>query len=265
MRKTLAKKIQNKINSKENDKKPDENSEFLKNLKIPTPQLSIKQIKNTVDEIMDDKKKSIKTKKELENMSKEAIIIHCLNLNKKVEEIESYLEKYAQYRRGFNVEAFENNINYKEDIIKELNEKIVKLTKNVDEQVQAKINYMNVIKSQNHIIDKLKKEREKFMNNFYNKTKNYNGALGINFIMNEHSAYSNLINSVNKNQHINNFNNEVKRMRKSNSCNDINLSDYRDHKINKINYNQYNQYFCPPKIPNLDKTNIDKNNATKKK
>ena len=265
MRKTLTKKIQNKINSKENDKKPDENSEFLKNLKIPTPQLSIKQIKNTVDEIMDDKKKSIKTKKELENMSKEAIIIHCLNLNKKVEEIESYLEKYAQYRRGFNVEAFENNINYKEDIIKELNEKIVKLTKNVDEQVQAKINYMNVIKSQNHIIDKLKKEREKFMNNFYNKTKNYNGALGINFIMNEHSAYSNLINSVNKNQHINNFNNEVKRMRKSNSCNDINLSDYRDHKINRINYNQYNQYFCPPKIPNLDKTNIDKNNATKKK
>ena len=265
MRKTLEKKIQNKINSKENDKKPDENSEFLKNLKIPTPQLSIKQIKNTVDEIMDDKKKSIKTKKELENMSKEAIIIHCLNLNKKVEEIESYLEKYAQYRRGFNVEAFENNINYKEDIIKELNEKIVKLTKNVDEQVQAKINYMNVIKSQNHIIDKLKKEREKFMNNFYNKTKNYNGALGINFIMNEHSAYSNLINSLNKNQHINNFNNEVKRMRKSNSCNDINLSDYRDHKINRINYNQYNQYFCPPKIPNLDKTNIDKNNATKKK
>ena len=146
-----------------------------------------------------------------------------------------------------------------------LNEKIVKLTKNVDEQVQAKINYMNVIKSQNHIIDKLKKEREKFMNNVFNKSKNYNGALGINFIMNEHSAYSNLINSVNKNQHINNFNNEVKRMRKSNSCNDINLSDYRDHKINRINYNQYNQYFCPPKIPNLDKTNIDKNNATKKK
>ena len=54
-------------------------------------------------------------------MSKEAIIIHCLNLNKKVEEIESYLEKYAQYIRGFNVEAFEHNINYKEDIIKELN------------------------------------------------------------------------------------------------------------------------------------------------
>ena len=256
MRKTLAKKIQKKYILKENDKKSDENSENLKNLKLPTPHPSIEEIKNTVEEIISDRK-NIKTKKELENMSKEAIIIQYLNLNKRVEEVENYLEKYAQYRKGFNIEAFENNVNYKEDIIKELKEKIKKLTNNLDEQIQANFNSMNVIKTQNRIIEKLKKE--KLLNNVFGKNRNYNGS---NYIINENSTYSSLINSINRNFNSNNFIIEEKKMKKSNSCQNINIGDYKDHKKSKIDYNQY---IGPGRILNLDKNKINKSSSMRSK
>ena len=256
MRKTLAKKIQKKYILKENDKKSDENSENLKNLKLPTPHPPIEQIKNTVEEIISDKK-NIKTKKELENMSKEAIIIQYLNLNKRVEEVENYLEKYAQYRKGFNIEAFENNVNYKEDIIKELKEKIKKLTNNLDDQIQANFNSMNVIKTQNRIIEKLKKE--KLLNTVFGKNRNYNGS---NYIINENSTYSSLINSINRNFNSNNFIIEEKKMKKSNSCQNINIGDYKDHKKSKIDYNQY---IGPGRILNLDKNKINKSSSMRSK
>ena len=256
MRKTLAKKIQKKYILKENDKKSDENSENLKNLKLPTPHPPIEEIKNTVEEIISDRK-NIKTKKELENMSKEAIIIQYLNLNKRVEEVENYLEKYAQYRKGFNIEAFENNVNYKEDIIKELKEKIKKLTNNLDDQIQANFNSMNVIKTQNRIIEKLKKE--KLLNNVFGKNRNYNGS---NYIINENSTYSSLINSINRNFNSNNFIIEEKKMKKSNSCQNINIGDYKDHKKNKIDYNQY---IGPGRILNLDKNKINKSSSMRSK
>ena len=253
MRKTLAKKIHQKIMAKENDKKSEENSENLKNLKISTPSLlPLQQIKKGVEEKSIDKK-SIKTRQELENMSKEAIIIQYLNLNKKIEEMENYFEKYTQYRKGFNIEAFENNVNYKENVIKELNDKIKKLTNNLDEQIQANYNYMNVIKTQNRIIEKLKKE--KLYNNVFGKNRNFGNS---NFIVNENSTSSSLINSINRNLITNNFLMEGKKMRKSNSCQNINIKEYKEHKKSKIDYNQY---LGPGKTSNLDKINMNKSNS----
>jgi len=257
MRKTLAKKIHQKIMAKENDKKSEENSKNLKNLKISTPSLlPLQQIKKGVEEKSIDKK-SIKTRQELENMSKEAIIIQYLNLNKKIEEMENYFEKYTQYRKGFNIEAFENNVNYKENIIKELNDKIKKLTNNLDEQIQANYNYMNVIKTQNRIIEKLKKE--KLYNNVFGKNRNFGNS---NFIINENSTSSSLINSINRNLITNNFLMEGKKMRKSNSCQNINIKEYKEHKKSKIDYNQY---LGPGKTSNLDKINMNKSNSMSRK
>ena len=178
---------------------------------MPIPPLSIEQIKNTVDENLNDKKKLLINKEILENMSKESIIIHCLKLNKIVEEIENYLEIYAQYKKGFNIEQFENNINYKENIIKELNEKINKLKNNLDEQIQINYNNMNVINTQNRMIEKFQKE--KYLNSLLNKNKNYYAT-----ILNENSTYSTLIHSLNNKNNGNNLLLEEKKMKKSNSC-----------------------------------------------
>ena len=167
--------------------------------------------------------------------------------------MENYFEKYTQYRKGFNIEAFENNVNYKENVIKELNDKIKKLTNNLDEQIQANYNYMNVIKTQNRIIEKLKKE--KLYNNVFGKNRNFGNS---NFIINENSTSSSLINSINRNLITNNFLMEGKKMRKSNSCQNINIKEYKEHKKNKIDYNQY---LGPGKTSNLDKINMNKSNS----
>jgi hypothetical protein len=229
MRKTLAKKIQKNIISKENDKKSEEKFE---NYKKNMPQIPVQKIKNTVEEIMGNKK-IIRKKEDLESMSKEGIIIHCLDLNKKVEEIENFLEKYTQYRKGFNIEEFENNINYKEKNIKELNEKINKLRNDLDEQIQANYNSMNVINTQNRIIDKF--QREKYLNSILGKNKNYNASLHFN----ENSTYSTLLHSINKNNNPNNYIIGGNRMKKSNSCLDFNAIDNNEQQISKRDGNLY--------------------------
>jgi len=262
MRKTMKKKmekIEKKIISKENDKKSDES---LQNLKLGMPPVPYQQIKNTVDEALSNKKKLIINKESLESMSKEAVILHCLNLNKKVEEIENYLEKYAQYKKGFNIEAFENNINYKEKNISELNETINKLRNNLDEQVQINYNNMNVINTQNRIIEKFQKE--KFLGGILCKNKNYNGSIFSNIYMNENSTYSTLVHSFHRNN--NNLALGGYKMKKSNSCYDINLIDNKEQlKSERNDYN--NQYISSVKLPNepLMKSNTDKNRALNRK
>jgi hypothetical protein len=234
MRKTLFQKNISKKNNKilkENEKKSENN---FKNLKMPIPPLSIEQIKNTVEENLNDKKKLLINKEILENMSKESIIIHCLKLNKIVEEIENYLEIYAQYKKGFNIEQFENNINYKENIIKELNEKINKLQNNLDEQIQINYNNMNVINTQNRMIEKFQKE--KYLNSLLNKNKNYYAT-----ILNENSTYSTLIHSLNNKNNGNNLLLEEKKMKKSNSCYDLDLLNNNNNIIlKKLNKNDTN-------------------------
>ena len=197
--------------------------------------MGMEQIKNTVDENLNDKKKLLINKEILENMSKESIIIHCLKLNKIVEEIENYLEIYAQYKKGFNIEQFENNINYKENIIKELNEKINKLKNNLDEQIQINYNNMNVINTQNRMIEKFQKE--KYLNSLLNKNKNKNYYATI---LNENSTYSTLIHSLNNKNNGNNLLLEEKKMKKSNSCYDLDLLNNNNIILKKLNKNDTN-------------------------
>jgi len=195
-----------KNNNINEDKKVNENKIKLED-NVPPP--TIQQIQNVMKEATNEGK-IVVNKDKLNEMSKEAIILHCLNLNKIMIEMENYLEKYAQYKRGFNIEQFENNINYKENKISELNTKINKLTTNLDEQIQSNYNNMNVIQTQNRIIEKLRKE---ILNNniMKNKKKNYNATMNANIntniLINDNSTCSTLMPSINP-----------KKLKKSNSC-----------------------------------------------
>ena len=102
--------------------------------------------------------KIIFTKEKLEEMSKEAIILHCININNKLNSIEKYLEKYIQYKKGFNVEEFEMGEKYKDQIIEELKNKIKKLSINLDEQTKINNQKVYVLNSQNRKIDKLQRD-----------------------------------------------------------------------------------------------------------
>ena len=232
MKKTISKKNKKtkiKITNESDKKNEDDNIiSFKKNV----PPISVEKIKTTVEESLEGKKKFIKKKEDLEAMSKESVIIHCLNLNNKVEEIENFLEKYTQYKRGFNIEQFENNINYKEKVISELNEKINKLKSKLDENIKLNYSNMKVINSQNRMIEKL--QQEKLINNILNKNRNNNAS----FIRNENSKYSSLCHSINKNNNDTNiFNSGGKGMKKSNSCLDLNVNNDRNKQISNRNYN----------------------------
>ena len=211
------KKVKN-INVNEN-KKDNNNINCLFKMNVPPP--PIENIKNYVKDSTNDGKIII-NKERLNEMSKEAIIIHCLNLNKTVSDIEGYLEKYANYKKGFSVEEFENNINYKESTITELNNKINKLNSELSEQIQANYNNMTLIKTQNRIIEKL--QRDLLYNDiFKNKNKNYSSTINTNMngniFINENSTCSTLIPSINNKNY--NYNNSLlngKQLKKSNSC-----------------------------------------------
>ena len=255
MRKTLAKKEQKNLISNENNKKVEEN--ISENLKGYIPQIPIPQIKKTAEEILGNKK--IINKENLESMSKEAIIIYCLNLNKKIEDIEGFLEKYTQYKKGFNIEAFENNINYKENIINELNEKINKLKNSLDEQVHINYNSMNVINTQNRMIEKFQKE--KLLNTLLDKKrdKNYNASIFSNKNLNDNnSTFSTLLHSFNKKKNENNLILGGKKMKKSNSCLNINGKDNIEQQMSQ---KDYNFYFSSGKIRNdlINKNNFERN------
>ena len=148
MKKTLSK--QNKILEEDTKK----SSSLNYNLQMPPPSTS--EIEKTIKEEINEVKIN---KEKLEIMSKEEIIEHCINLNKKIFEIEKYLEKYTNYKKGFNVEEFENNIKYKEDIINDLTMKNNKLSKELIEQIDTIQKNKVVIASQNRIISHLQKEQ----------------------------------------------------------------------------------------------------------
>ena len=205
----------NNINNINEDKKVNEIKSIFKD-EVPPP--SIQNMKSFVKETTNEGKIII-NKEKLNEMSKEALVIHCLNLNKIVNEVEHYLEKYAEYKKGFNVEEFENNITYKEKIINELNNKINKLTIELDEQIQTNYNSMTVIKSQNRVIEKLQKGLL-YNNIMKNKHKNFlstlNSYMNTNMLINENSTCSTLIPSLNNMN--NNYLNLGKKLKKSNSC-----------------------------------------------
>ena len=84
---------------------------------------------------------------ELEKMEKTKIVEHCLLLNEKINEIDSYIQKYNKIN-------FENEENKKQ--IFYLNSNLSKVKKDLEEQI--KINYNNkiVIISQNRTIERYK-------------------------------------------------------------------------------------------------------------
>ena len=87
-------------------------------------------------------------------MEKEEIINYCLDMNKKINTIEDYIEKYAQYKRGFNIKEFELT----ESHVANLYEQIKRLNKNIDEQVDINNRNKIIIESQNRTINNLKNE-----------------------------------------------------------------------------------------------------------
>ena len=98
--------------------------------------------------------KILLTKENLDLMEKEEIINHCLDLNKRVNDIEDYVEKYAKYKRGYNVKEFELT----ESHVSNLYEQIKRLTKNIDEQVDINNRNKIIIESQNRSIINLQNE-----------------------------------------------------------------------------------------------------------
>ena len=191
--------------------------------------------------------KIIYSKEMLEEMSKESIILHCININKKLIGIENYLKKYTEYKKGFNVEEFEIGEKYKDKIIEELNNKIKKLSINLEEQVKINNKNICVINSQNRKIDKLQKENIVF-NNLLNHRK-----LGSSIITpNKSTIYNSSaidFNSFNSN---NSLSKNDKSLKKSNSLMNINKSRQPfSPKAKKIlNNNNNNDLFRPisPKI-----------------
>ncbi len=98
--------------------------------------------------------KILLTKENLDLMEKEEIINHCLDLNKRVNNIVDYVEKYAKYKRGYNIKEFELT----ESHVSNLYEQIKRLTKNIDEQVDINNRNKIIIESQNRSIINLQNE-----------------------------------------------------------------------------------------------------------
>ena len=154
-------------------------------------------------------KKLIKNKEQLEQMTKEALISYCINLNNKFYDIENYLKN--------NIENNNNN----NDIIKELKEKINKLNIKLEEQYNKNNRNEVIINTQNRRIERIEKlQRDNILvTNIKNKKQSssiltpnkstlYNSS-GIDF-------NANLSETTNKN----NFNKSS--LKKSNSCISIN-------------------------------------------
>jgi hypothetical protein len=215
-----VKKIKNvtKVNE---DKKENEMNDIksMLNEKVPPP--TVQKMKNFVKEATNEGKIII-NKERLNEMSKEALILHILNLNKVVNEVENYLEKYTKYKKGFNSEEFETYLNYKDNVINDLNNKINKLTTELNEKVQLNYNNMTLVKTQNRIIDKLQKDlliNSMIKNKHSNCLSTLNTNMNTNMLINENSTCSTLIPPIsNKNSNKNNNINNGKILKKSNSC-----------------------------------------------
>ena len=145
--------------------------------------------------------KIIFSKEQLEEMSKEAIVIHCLNINNKLIGIENYLKKYVKYKKGFNVEEFEKGEKYKDEIIDELKNKVNKLEISLDEQIKINNKNICVINSQNRKIDKLQKDTILYNNLL--KYKNINSSI---LTPNKSTLYNSFVNDISNR---NNFDNKT--------------------------------------------------------
>jgi len=86
---------------------------------------------NKYNKITNQNEKLLK-KEDLEIMSKEDIVKHCLDLNTKYYEFKDYIEKYAEFKKGFDVKEFKLT----EDYVNNLYKKIERLNKHITEQIE---------------------------------------------------------------------------------------------------------------------------------
>ena len=121
------------------------------NTKTDNLKPSIEQIQKNVNKQISEK---VILKEDLDKMEKEEIINYCLEMNKRINNIEDYIEKYAQYKRGFNIKEFELT----ESHVANLYDQIKRLNKNIDEQVDINNRNKIIIESQNRTINNLKNE-----------------------------------------------------------------------------------------------------------
>ena len=196
--------------------------------------------------------KIIFSKETLQEMSKESLINHCINLNNKIIEIENFLKKYTEYKRGFNVEKFEQNEKYKDGIINDLKNKVSKLAINLDEQIKINNNNILVINSQNRKIDKLEKDTI-----LYNNLLKYKKKSSLILSPNKSNSSAIDFKSINTNNTLNknNINFSLKK-----SMSDVSLQPFIK-KVNKLTRNKSNNTLSrhlSPKINDL-RSNIEKN------
>ena len=234
-------KIKEKQNVIENDLKS----------KVPVTDEQLSQVFNEET----NNGKIIYSKEKLEEMSKESIVLHCINLNNKLIAIEKYLKKYIEYKKGFNVEEFEMGEKYKDKIIEELNNKIKKLSLNLDEQLKINNKNICVINSQNRKIDKLEKGTIIYNNLLKHKKQ---GSLIIT--PNRSTIYNSSaieFNSFNSNISISNK--IDKSLKKSNSLMNINKSRQPfSPKVRKILKNNPNNDSIRPLSPKIKDFDINK-------
>ena len=105
------------------------------------------------NKITNDNERLLK-KEDLDSMEKEEIVKHCLFLNNKYYEFKDYIEKYANYKKGFDVKEFKLT----EDYVNNLYKKIEKLNKHINEQIELNTKNQVIISSQKRSIDKLTSE-----------------------------------------------------------------------------------------------------------
>ena len=111
------------------------------------------EIISKYNKITNDNEKLLK-KEDLDSMEKEEIVKHCLFLNNKYYEFKDYIEKYADYKKGFDVKEFKLT----EDYVNNLFKKIEKLNKHINEQIELNTKNQVIISSQKRSIDKLTSE-----------------------------------------------------------------------------------------------------------
>ena len=108
---------------------------------------------NKYNKITNQNEKLLK-KEDLEIMSKEDIVKHCLDLNTKYYEFKDYIEKYAEFKKGFDVKEFKLT----EDYVNNLYKKIERLNEHITEQIELNTKNKVIISSQKRSIDKLTSE-----------------------------------------------------------------------------------------------------------
>ena len=191
--------------------------------------------------------KIIFTKETLEEMSKESIILHCININNKLIGIEKYLQKYTEYKKGFNVEQFELGEKYKDQIIKELKDKINKLSIKLEEQMKINNKNICVINSQNRKVDKLEKETI-----VYNNLLKYKKPSSSIITPNKSTIYNSSaieFNSLNSNN--NSISKNTKSLKKSSSYININNRHPFSPKIRNKYQNNSNDISNRPISPKI--------------